>query len=328
MSNEYNKATRYSFFNSRTRAINTQIKSTNRNIWRIIFTSPDEARLRAGWRLLLHTLMMVILSILAGLVLFIPIGLLEISFDSPIAILANQIVALLAITTATFLARRFLDRRSIISLGLKPSPKALLDILVGIAITFLQMGLVFMIMLSAGWTKLEGMAWQMEPVSVVLSGLGVWLLIFLIVGWQEELLSRGYHLQTLASGLNMAWGVLLSSAVFGALHLSNPGATWISTLGIFLAGLFLALPFLLTRQLWLSIGLHIGWNFFEGVVFGFPVSGLDTFQLVRHTVTGPELWTGGVFGPEAGLLVIPALLLGSLLVIVYTKSNLHWTTIE
>jgi membrane protease YdiL (CAAX protease family) len=87
--------------------------------------------------------------------------------------------------------------------------------------------------------------------------------------------------------------------------------------------LFLALPYLLTRQLWLSIGLHIGWNFFEGVVFGFQVSGLDTFRLLRHTVSGPELWTGGVFGPEAGLLVIPAIILGSLLVVAYTKSGVR-----
>ena len=149
----------------------------------------------------------------------------------------------------------------------------------------------------------------------------MWLVIFLIVGWQEELLSRGYHLQTLESGTNLFWAVLLSSSVFGTLHIFNPGATWISTVGIILAGFFLALPFVLTRQLWLSIGLHIGWNFFEGVVFGFPVSGLaNIYPVLRHTVTGPELWTGGAFGPEAGLLVLPALLLGSLLVLAYTRS--------
>jgi len=271
--------------------------------------------------LLIHTLLIVILSIIVGIVLFIPIGLLELNFDSPIVFLANEATMLIAITGATFLARRFLDKRSIASLGLKPNLQALTDILVGIVITFFQMGLIFWLEIYLGWTKFNGFAWQIDPAGAVAAGVGMWLVIFLIVGWQEELLSRGYHLQTLESGTNLFWAVLLSSSVFGALHIFNPNATWISTVGIILAGLFLALPFILTRQLWLSIGLHIGWNFFEGVVFGFPVSGIENiYPILRHTVTGPELWTGGAFGPEAGLLVLPALLLGSLLVLAYTRS--------
>jgi membrane protease YdiL (CAAX protease family) len=237
------------------------------------------------------------------------------------------VVMLFSITTSIFVARQFLDRRPIVSLGLKLSPQAFYDILTGIVITFFQMGLVYGVEIALGWTKFEGFAWQTEGSLAVAGGAGIWLVIFLIVGWQEELLSRGYHLQTLESGLNLFWAVLISSFVFGVLHLGNPNASWISTLGIVLAGLFLALPYILTRQLWLSIGLHIGWNFFEGVVFGFPVSGLETYRLLRHTVSGPDLWTGGAFGPEAGLLVIPAILLGSLLVFAYTKSALRKTDV-
>ena len=140
-----------------------------------------------------------------------------------------------------------------------------------------------------------------------------------MVGWQEELLFRGYQLQTLASGMNLFWGVAISSVVFGILHLTNPNATWVSALGIFFAGLFLATGYLCTGQLWLSIGLHIGWNFFEGVVFGFPVSGIATYPLLRINVTGPGMWTGGAFGPEAGLIVLPALAFGTGLIFLYTK---------
>jgi membrane protease YdiL (CAAX protease family) len=299
-----------------------------RNFWQIIFLSPNEPRLRAGWRLLVQTILLVILGIAAGMAIIVPIGLLKIDFDSPLVMLANQVTALFAITASIFLARRFLDKRSIVSLGLKLNRQALWDVLIGIGITFFQMGLVYGIEITLGWTKFEGYAWQMESGLAVAEGLGVWLVIFLIVGWQEELLSRGYHLQSLESGLKTFWAVLISSSVFGVLHLGNPGASWISTLGIVLAGLFLALPYLLTRQLWLSIGLHIGWNFFEGVVFGFQVSGIETFRLLRHTVSGPELWTGGAFGPEAGLLVIPAIALGSLLTVVYTRSSLRKMNVE
>ncbi len=132
-------------------------------------------------------------------------------------------------------------------------------------------------------------------------------------------MSRGYHLQTIASGTNLLWGLIVSSAIFGALHLANPHATWISAAGIFFAGLFLGYAYIRTGKLWLSIGLHIGWNFFEGVIFGYPVSGIDTYHLTRISVSGPGLWTGGAFGPEAGLILLPAIVLGAGLVYLYTR---------
>src|SRR5262249_34556813 len=147
-------------------------------------------------------------------------------------------------------------------------------------------------------------------------------LIFVLGGWNEELLSRGYHLQTIASGINLFWGVMISSWVFGLLHLGNPGATWVSTAGVFFAALFLAYAYLRTRQLSLSIALHPGWNCFEGVVVGFPVSGLGIYPLTHITVTGPAIWTGGSFGPEAGLIILPALALGAGLTFLYTRSRL------
>ena len=107
----------------------------------------------------------------------------------------------------------------------------------------------------------------------------------------------------------------------GPMNLGNPGANWVSTLGILLAGLFLTMPYILTRQLWISIGLHIGWNFSEGVIYGLPVSGIDTFHIINTSASGSDLLTGGAFGPEAGLVLIPALALGAFLVWRYAKFN-------
>jgi membrane protease YdiL (CAAX protease family) len=85
-------------------------------------------------------------------------------------------------------------------------------------------------------------------------------------------------------------------------------------------GIFLAYGYIRTRQLWLPLGLHTGWNFFESTVFGYPVSGMSGLpRLIHQDVSGPELLTGGEFGPEAGLLLLPGLLLGSLLVYLYTR---------
>ena len=283
-----------------------------------IFLSPDEPRLRAGWRLAIHTIGYNLLLICIAIPLAIPILFLEIS---PESLLLNQAIALFAITPSVFLARRFLDKRSMASLGLKLDIWILLDILAGILITFLMMGMIYLIEWSLGWLSFDGFAWQTEAISSVILNTLPYLGIFILVGWNEELLFRGYRLQNLSEGLRPFWGVLLSSLWFGIAHLGNPNtdAKLFVAGGIFLAGLFLAYGYLSTRQLWLPIGLHIGWNFFEGVGFGFPVSGLDIYRLMRITVSGPELWTGGAFGPEAGLVLLPGLLLGTVLIFVYSR---------
>lgn len=288
--------------------------ASERPILARIFLSPDEPRLRAGWRLLIHTILLFVFAITIGIVA----GFLGNLLDGSIASIWNQIVNFLVITGSVYVARRWLDKRSFESLGLKLDRHTVLDILAGIAITFVQMGFIYLVMLALGWLTFEGFAWEFDPISVVIGNVLNFLIVFIFVGWNEELLSRGYHLQTIASGLNLFWGVILSSAVFGLLHLGNPNATWVSAAGIFFAGIYLAYGYIRTKQLWLPIGLHIGWNFFEGVGFGFPVSGLDTYALTRITVHGPELWTGGAFGPEAGLIVLPSLLVGGILIYLYT----------
>ena len=184
-----------------------------------------------------------------------------------------------------------------------------------------MMGVIFLIEWILGWMTFEGFAWETDAISSVILNSLMYLGILILGGWNEELLFRGYRLQNISEGLKTVWGVLLSSLWFGIVHLLNPNVSAILFVlsGIFLAGLFLAYGYLSTRQLWLPIGLHIGWNFFEGVGFGFPVSGLDFYHLTRITVSGPELWTGGAFGPEAGLVLIPSLALGFSLTYIYTK---------
>lgn len=305
----------------------SEIQPVNKSFRANVFVSPDESRLRAGWRFLLQNLLLLLIGIclsillLTVLIVLDPSLLTTISNLTPEYMLLGVIAETFAVTLSVFLARRFLDKRSIESLGLKISIQTLFDILTGIGITLLQMGLIYVLMSWLGWIKFEGFAWEFDPLGLVIKNTLLFFIIFVFVGWNEELLSRGYHLQTIASGLNLFWGVMISSGIFGLLHLANPGANWNSTLGIFLAGIFFAYGYIRTKQLWLPMGMHLGWNFFEGVVFGFPVSGLDIYPLTRIQVQGPELWTGGVFGPEAGLIVLPALLLGAVLIYFYTKKR-------
>ena len=289
-----------------------------RSVLANIFLSPDEPRLRAGWRLLIQTIMF----LLFGTIIFIVVSLLGFESGSgSTTLIFEQVFNLIAVTGSVYIARRWLDKRSFESLGLKLNQQTLVDVLAGIGIAFLQMGFIYILMLGLNWLTFEGFAWEFDPLNEVIAGVLIFLAVFIFVGWNEELLSRGYHLQTIASGINLFWGIIISSAVFGLLHLGNPNATWVSAAGIFFAGIYLAYGYVRTKQLWLPIGLHIGWNFCEGVVFGFPVSGLDIYALTRIEVTGPEIWTGGAFGPEAGLIVLPSLLLGAGLIYWFTRNR-------
>src|SRR5215210_2192733 len=292
-----------------------------------IFFTSDGSRLRAGWRLAIQSLILLSFGLcigipIVGILYFLDPSVLNVPLQlKPEHLLLATIGETFAVTTSVFLARRFLDKQPIESLGLKLNIQSFFDVLAGIGIAFLQMGFIYILMLGLGWLTFEGFAWEFDPINVVVTGVLIFFAIFIFVGWNEELLSRGYHLQTIASGLNLFWGVIISSAAFGLLHLGNPNATWVSAAGIFFAGVYLAYGYIRTKQLWLSMGLHLGWNFFEGVVFGFPVSGLDIYALTRIKVHGPELWTGGAFGPEAGLIVLPSLLLGAGLIYWFTKSR-------
>ena len=280
-----------------------------------IFISPDEPRLRAGWRLLIQTVLLIVIGIIAAFIA---------SFFGPSiggSLVVGQIMEFIAITGSVYIARRWLDKRSFVSLGLEFNRWTFIDILVGVVITFVLMGFIYLLMSVLGWLTFKGFAWQFDPVSLVVKNVLIFFMAFIVVAWNEELLTRGYQLQTIASGMNLFWGVVISSAIFGLLHLGNPNATWVSAAGIFFAGLFLAYGYVRTKQLWLPMGLHLGWNFFEGVGFGFPVSGLDIYPLTRIEVHGPELWTGGAFGPEAGLIVLPALALGAGLIYLYTRNR-------
>jgi membrane protease YdiL (CAAX protease family) len=213
-----------------------------RSILAQIFLSPNEPRLRAGWRLLLQTLLLFLFGLIFGGIALL-LGLLDL--DS----LWAQILNFLIITSSVYVARRWLDRRSFESLGLKLDQYTLVDILAGIGISFLQMGFIYALMFALGWLTFEGFAWEFDPIKAVITNVLTFLIIFIFVGWNEELLSRGYHLQTIGSGLNLFWGVILSSAVFGLLHLGNPNATWVSAAGIFFAGVFLAYGYIRTKQL-------------------------------------------------------------------------------
>jgi uncharacterized protein len=155
-------------------------------------------------------------------------------------------------------------------------------------------------------------------------GVAAWLGAYRLTGWGgstslpmllftaglqasilEEILVRGVLFRFLEEFGGSWFALVISSALFGFLHLGNDNATVFSSLSIAVeAGIMLGGAYMLTRNLWLAIGLHFGWNFAQGYIWDVPVSGFQVDGLVNAQPAGPDLLSGGPFGLEASVIAL------------------------
>ncbi|MEP6907625.1 MAG: type II CAAX endopeptidase family protein [Pseudoxanthomonas sp.] len=141
----------------------------------------------------------------------------------------------------------------------------------------------------------------------------LFLLTAVIPGITEEIVSRGILFRLAEEGLGTWIALAISSLFFGFAHAFNPGATlWTSVAISVEAGLLFGLLYHVTRSLWWCIGLHAGWNFVQGALFGIPVSGIAVDGVVDSTLQGPDWLDGGGFGAEASVLAVLTCCIASL----------------
>jgi len=196
-------------------------------------------------------------------------------------------VALLAIYWA---AARWVERRRPLELHPRDAQTILYGFIVGFVLFFCTMAIL----------SIVGVYHFTAFVSV--KPLWPGFALALLVGITEELLFRGFIFRWVESGMGTWIAVAFSAALFGAAHAANRGATPMSCTAIALeAGVLLSAAYVYTRTLWVPIGLHIGWNFTEGTIFGVTVSGHQSTGILTGVLHGPDWLTGGVFGVEASL---------------------------
>jgi membrane protease YdiL (CAAX protease family) len=287
--------------------------------WLFLEGGGEPRRPRALWRLIVQ---FVLWQIFAGVIAGILVVFWRSAGGGGVGLsLAGYVANLPAVLASVWLAGRLLDRRPFRDFGFRLSRRWFYDLFFGLALGAGLMSGVFAVEDALGWVKVTGTLEPLQAGRPFAAALLPALALFFCVGIYEETFSRGYQLRNLAEGLNFsfsgprravvaAWAI--SSAFFGFLHLFNPNATAVSTANVALAGLMLGTGYVLTGELAIPIGLHITWNIFEGNVYGFPVSGTSPVGavFVASRETGPDLWTGGAFGPEGGLLVTGAALTG------------------
>ena len=194
---------------------------------------------------------------------------------------------------------------------------ALRNYLRGLLIGLAMFGAATGILAALGYVAFE----QGDPRKQGIAALGSVLIIlagWVVQGAAEETLVRGWLLPVIGSRYTAAAGVLLSSALFAALHLRNPGISPVAVLNLFLFGVFASLFALREGGLWGIFGIHAAWNWAQGNLLGFEVSGNPVSStLINLMEVGPDSITGGVFGPEGGLAVTAVLLIsGALLFLV------------
>jgi uncharacterized protein len=234
-----------------------------------------------------------------------------VSFFLPFSLanpLANSSILFLAVVIATSTTVIFIEQKSFVSVGLPVSgnwPRVLVS---GVIISSTMMLLIAFIEYAAGVASFK--------TATVTFGLGFSIFtegaaLFLLVVFSEELLLRGYPMQTLAHRMKKSYAVLLIATLFTAIHIGNPNSTWLALLNIYLAGIWLGIAYFISESLWLPIGLHVGWNFTQSTLLGFPVSGLFERGILAASTHGPDWIGGGNFGPEGGALATVVLLAGT-----------------
>jgi membrane protease YdiL (CAAX protease family) len=287
-----------------------------------------EGRLRPAWRAISYVVAMVLglfgIQIPIAILLFAAIlvgaldesTLMHLESSLPFLVL-NTVISLLVIVPLTYAFRRFLDGQSLRSLGLQREQGWVRHIVAGLLLGTLLMALIFLAEWALGWLTVQGFSWQVQSFASLLAALFGYLLISAAVALYEELAFRGYILQNLQADWGTIAALVASSLLFGVFHGLNPNVTWLALLNIFLAGVVLVACYLVTRSLWLPMAFHFSWNFVQGPILSFPLSGLDTAGLLVTSIEGNTLLTGGAFGPEGGLLGTMALCLGLAVLLVW-----------
>jgi membrane protease YdiL (CAAX protease family) len=267
--------------------------------------------IRAGWlRALIYLILCFGFVVAMGLVAYLGFDIKSsedfvLHIDSPKMLLLNllQLGLLLLITAA---ACRFFDRRPLVAIGFSLRAPFAKHLLWGFAWGVAIITVVFLILLVTGSVTVVSAQFPIGSFVVMIP-------VLILAAAFEEIMLRGYMLNNLMASMNKYLALILVSLLFSVSHLGNPNQTWAGLFNIILAGLLLGTYYIHVKNLWFPIALHFAWNFFQGGIYGSPVSGLTTPSVLTLNFPGSEILTGGQFGFEASWVttfVLAAVIIG------------------
>jgi len=273
--------------------------------------------LRSGWALLLLGISLFMAMMLVGFSVAFITG------DWAIRLFSTPFVDYPIMSATVILLFWIIYKRPIRQMGLYANGWSK-QLLFGILFGAILIIIIIAIMSLSGLLNFIGVNFNHITYSQFWAG----LLVFVGVGFFEELLSRGFIMTTLKTTRNKWVIVILSSFIFGVLHIANLSTTPFALINITLIGILIAYLFIKTGRLWAPIGVHFAWNFVQGNIFGSLVSGVDTISIMQLEIIGAEWLTGGEFGLEGGIICTIVTLFGLIYVHFCIKQNNGFWQIE
>lgn len=278
-------------------------------------------RPRSGWRFLIFIVVAYALVVALSALFYIAYvlshgGSINAFFETYLGKVAQEIIVFAAMTLGGWFCAKMLEGLPKRALGWGFHQGWLTDWLKGSLVGSLSLVLATAIILLSGGYKFSFAGYGMG--SAVLKTVLVSGCFFIFAAATEEVMFRGYALQTWARA-HLAWvGLGLTSIIFGLAHMGNPNVVpgW-TLLNTVLAGVWLAVAYLRTRSLWFPLGLHWSWNWTMGALLGLPVSGIESITpapLLRAADNGPQWLTGGAYGVEGGAACTIAILISILFI--------------
>ncbi|WP_052461612.1 CPBP family intramembrane glutamic endopeptidase [Sporosarcina koreensis] len=290
----------------------------------------NKGQIRAGWLILLALVAMLvaqqIFSLPGAMLLFlyelpaltssVEIDILQAYDGHPWLYVLTQGGAVVGSIVVTYIFWRFVNKGSLRSLGFRWS---FADFAYGLFLGAASITVIFLLLLVTGNVSMDNSFGAPAFSAYTVA----FLVMYILVGLSEEMFFRGYVMSTMQSRGNPKWAVyLVSAVVFSLAHGLNPNVSWLGLLNIVFVGVLFAYMFLETDSLWLPIGYHMTWNYFQGNVFGFAVSGTTPNGIYNVSIEGGNAWlTGGAFGLEGGLAATLLILIGFAATWVYGRKK-------
>lgn len=263
----------------------------------------------------LHTIFMLVVMVSSSS----EISLMEFALNVPPWLLILSNVASFA---ALLLLFKLIYKRPFSQLGFAREG-GVRNFILGCLIGVVSISAVFLLFLVTGQISSKFIELNQEIVLGIIAS----LLLHLSVGFMEETLTRGYLMTALKTTRNIWVIVLVPAFLFGIMHAFNLGFNFLAFINIMLVGIVFALMFIRTGSLWMPIAFHFAWNFVQGSVFGFNVSGINAVSILQTNYLSVDWLTGGYFGPEASILttLVLLVLLAAVYFLIKPAKNRVWT---
>ncbi|KKC30495.1 metal-dependent membrane protease [Caldanaerobacter subterraneus subsp. pacificus DSM 12653] len=279
-------------------------------------------QMRSGWKITILIAGTFVITLLLSFLAFFIIGLI----GGYLKYTAQKLYLLLMVgeerfylfTTISFLSTvimitlmlKFIDKKKFKDIGFTSLKYGYKNLIVGFLIGAFSIAIIVLILYILGAVTIE----RNSNISAYYLLWGMYA--FILVGLEEELMSRGYFINAL-NQMERPWvSVLISSIIFSLMHILNPNIVFLGLLNIFLIGVLFSYMYLKTGNLWMPIGYHISWNYFQGYIFGFNVSG-NAIRGIYNAFPKNNFLSGGDFGLEGGIIATLVILITFLILYYY-----------